>query len=125
VFTKTAAGGDTLTGISHNAAWETAWDIYEFDSARTFVKAGGNGRTFSGVSQTLSGLTGSNLVYAVVVGTSLAGTWTYSGGASALVDTNNASYSYHFGSANVFSSAASVSIAATLEDHEHVMFAVA
>jgi hypothetical protein len=124
VFNKTAAGSDTLTGYSHNAAWEAVWDIYEFDSSVTFAGAGGNGRTSSGSSRTLSGMSGTNTVFTAVVGTNLVGTWTYSGGATAQVDTNNASYFYHYGIATVSSSAASVSIAATLEDHEQVMFSV-
>ncbi len=126
VFTKTAAGGDIVPAIGHNSSsYPVTYDLYEFASTSTFVKAQGFVTVGSGSTATITGLTGTNTVFAVVAGT--AGsvyTWTFSAGVTKSAESASVG-SHNYAAGYISSSAASVGIAATANTHEQVMFAIA
>lgn len=126
VFTKTAAGSDIVPAISHNSSsFPVTYDLYEFASTVTFVKAQSFVIVGSGSTTTMTGLTGTNTVFAVVAGTAgSAYSWTFSAGVTTSAESASIG-SHNYAAGYIASSAASVGIAATGNTHEAVMFAVA
>lgn len=126
VFTKTAAGSDIVPAVSHNSnSFPVTYDLYEFASTATFVKAQNFVTVGSGSTATITGLTGTNTVFAVVAGT--AGSvysWTFSAGVTTSAESASVG-SHNYAAGYISSSAASVGIAATGNTHEQVMFAIA
>lgn len=126
VFTKTAAGGDTVPAISHNSnSFKVTYDLYEFASTASFVKAQAFTAVSSGVSQSITGLTGTNAIFAAVCGpapTSYA--WTFSAGVTTAAESSEVgNHNYALGYI-ASSTASSVAVSASGNSHEQIMFAV-